>query len=86
MQLSSGGKDFLFYSLRLHAEEAGKRMKVHRITRKGETFEEESIILEDTTAHMLITREGDSFLAIGKRNATYYNQGKSSLVKLPQIQ
>lgn len=61
-------------------------MKVHRITRKGQTFEEESIPLEDSSAHMLITREGDSFLAIGKQNATYYSNGKSSLVKLPQIQ
>ncbi len=34
LQLSPGGKDFLFYSLRSHVE-GGRRVKVHRIMKKG---------------------------------------------------
>jgi hypothetical protein len=34
---------------------------------------------------MLIPREGDSFIAIGKENLIYFINGKKQLIKLPQV-
>ena len=39
LQLESGYRDYLFYSLRACSENGKKRLKVHRITKKVQIFE-----------------------------------------------
>lgn len=86
IQLAVGSSNScLFYSLRQELNENEKVVKVYKLRRAQDQFEEQPLLLEDNSCHMLIPRSGDgNYFLLGEKFMYYSLKGKISQLKIPQ--
>lgn len=81
MFLQAGKNNTLFYTLRMGMDDGQKTTKVYRLYRKDNLFQEEAILLNDKTAHLLMIKD-EGFVVFAKENIYYYRQNRLSEIKL----
>ena len=80
----SYGPSCSFYSLRSELKEGQKQVKVYKVRRGQEEYEEEGVVLEDSSVNMVVGRSGDNFFVVGEKYIYYTVKGKLTQLKVPQ--